>query len=162
MKRILVVHGPNLALLGEREPAIYGRRTLAEIDAELTREAAVLGVAVATFQSNHEGAILDRLQQARTDADGVVVNPGGLTHTSVCLRDAIAAIRLPVIEVHLSNTFAREPFRQTDLVAPVCCGVVLGLGPLGYLVALRALANILASGPGGAGEGSGETDHAGR
>jgi 3-dehydroquinate dehydratase II len=162
MKRILVMHGPNLALLGEREPEIYGRETLAQLNARLAEEATGLGVALATFQSNHEGELIDRLHQARGDADGIILNPGGLTHTSVSLRDAVAAVSLPIIEVHLSNTFAREPFRQVDLVAPVCRGVILGLGPLGYLAALRTLATILDTVPGGVDVGSGETGHAGR
>jgi 3-dehydroquinate dehydratase-2 len=162
MKRILVLHGPNLDLLGEREPEIYGQETLAELDVRLAGEAASLGLAFSTFQSNHEGALVDRLHRARDEADGIVLNPGGLTHTSVSLRDAVAALSLPVIEVHLSNTYAREPFRQVDLVAPVCRGVILGLGSLGYLAALRALATILGAGPDGVGKGTGETGHAGR
>jgi 3-dehydroquinate dehydratase-2 len=162
MKRILVMHGPNLDLVGEREPEIYGRETLAELDARLAEEAGRLGMAISTFQSNHEGALIDRLHRARGEADGIVLNPGGLTHTSVSLRDAVAATSLPVIEVHLSNIFARESFRQVDLVAPVCRGVILGLGSLGYLAALRSLATILGAGPGGVGEGNGETGHAGR
>ena len=119
-------------------------------------------MAVSSFQSNHEGALIDRLHRASGEADGIVLNPGGLTHTSVSLRDAVAATSLPVIEVHLSNIFARESFRQVDLVAPVCRGVVLGLGSLGYLAALRSLATILGAGPSGVGEGTGETGHAGR
>lgn len=162
MKRILVVHGPNLDLLGEREPAVYGRETLPELEARLAGEAGRLGVALDTFQSNHEGAIIDRLHGARDGADGVILNPGGLTHTSVSLRDAVAALSLPVIEVHLSNIFAREPFRQVDLVAPVCRGVIIGLGPLGYVAALHTMAALLGVGPVGAGEGTGETGNAGR
>ena len=162
MKRILVLHGPNLDLLGEREPEIYGRETLAELEARLAGEAGSLGLAISCFQSNHEGALVDRLHRARDEADGVILNPGGLSHTSVSLRDAVAALSLPVIEVHLSNTFAREPFRQVDLVAPVCRGVIIGLGPLGYLAALRTLAIILSADPNGGGEDTGETDHASR
>ena len=162
MKRILVMHGPNLDLLGERELEIYGRETLAELDASLAEEAARLGMTVATFQSNHEGALLDRLHSSRGEVDGIILNPGGLTHTSVSLRDAVAAACVPVIEVHLSNIFAREPFRQADLVAPVCRGVILGLGSLSYVAALRSLATILGAGPGGGREGTGETGHAGR
>ena len=162
MKRILVLHGPNLDLLGEREPEIYGRETLAELEARLAGEAGSLGLAISSFQSNHEGALVDRLHRARDEADGVILNPGGLSHTSVSLRDAVAALSLPVIEVHLSNTFAREPFRQVDLVAPVCRGVIIGLGPLGYLAALRTLAIILSADPNGVGEGTGETGHASR
>jgi 3-dehydroquinate dehydratase II len=162
MKRILVMHGPNLDLLGEREPEIYGRETLAALDARLIREAGSLGMTVSTFQSNHEGVLIDRLRDARGEVDGIILNPGGLSHTSVSLRDAVAAASVPVIEVHLSNTFAREPFRQPDLVAPVCRGVILGLGSLGYLAALRTIAMILGAGPVGVDEGSGEDGHAGR
>ena len=143
MKRILVLHGPNLNLLGVREPAVYGKETLAEIDARLVQEGARLGVTVDTFQSNHEGALIDRLHDARGKADGIVLNPGGLTHTSISLRDAVSAIESPVIEVHLSNTFAREPFRQDDRIAPVCRGVIVGLGSTGYVLALEALAGLV-------------------
>ncbi len=145
MKRLLVIHGPNLNLLGEREPHIYGATALVELDGLLRADAAELGCALETFQSNHEGAILDRLHAARQDAEGVLLNPGGLTHTSVSLRDAVAALAIPVIEVHLSNLHAREEFRRQDLIAPVCRGVVMGLGPLGYRIALRALAGLVAS-----------------
>jgi 3-dehydroquinate dehydratase II len=162
MKRVLVLHGPNLDLLGEREPEIYGRESLAGLDARLAGEAGRLGLAVSTFQSNHEGVLIERLHRSREEDDGIILNPGGLAHTSVCLRDAVAALTLPVIEVHLSNTFAREPFRQIDLLAGVCRGVILGLGPLGYLAALRALAIILGTDPDRVNEGSGETGHAGR
>jgi 3-dehydroquinate dehydratase-2 len=137
--RILVLHGPNLNLLGEREPEIYGRQTLAELDGELEAEGRSLGVEVDCFQSNHEGEVLDRLQRIPEDCVGVVLNPGGWTHTSVALRDAVATVGVPVIEVHLSNTFARESFRKTDLIAPVCTGTILGLGVDGYLAALRVL-----------------------
>lgn len=142
MKKILVLHGPNLNLLGVREPAVYGRETLAEIDARLVQDGARLGLVVETFQSNHEGELIDRLHGARGQQDGVVLNPGGLTHTSVSLRDAVAAIELPVIEVHLSNTHAREPFRTEDRIAPVCRGVIVGLGSIGYVLALEALAKL--------------------
>ncbi len=162
MKRVLVVHGPNLNLLGEREPGIYGRDSLAELDARLASEARELGLDLSTFQSNHEGRLLDRIHRAREDADGLILNPGGLAHTSVCLRDAVSALSLPVVEVHLSNPFAREPFRHVDLVAPVCRGLVVGLGVLGYLAALRALAAILIPGTDAVDEGSGEIRHAGR
>ena len=137
--RILVMHGPNLNLLGEREPDIYGRQTLAELDAEIVATGTGLGAVVECFQSNHEGEVLDRLQQIPEDCRGVILNPGGWTHTSVALRDAVAAVRVPVIEVHLSNTFARESFRKDDLIAPVCTGAILGLGTDGYLAALRVL-----------------------
>jgi 3-dehydroquinate dehydratase-2 len=141
--RILVLHGPNLNLLGKREPEIYGRQTLAEIDAELARDAKSLGVEVDCFQSNHEGELIDRIQQAMGVASGVLINPAGLTHTSVALRDALIATGLPIIEVHLSNVFAREPFRQHSYVSPIALGVLSGLGPKGYRFGLEALASHL-------------------
>jgi 3-dehydroquinate dehydratase-2 len=140
---ILVLHGPNLNLLGTREPHIYGQTTLREIDLDLAGRAAELGLAVETFQSNHEGALVDRVQQARETAAGIIVNAGGLTHTSVALRDAIAAVKLPTVEVHLSNLYAREEFRHRSLLAPICTGQIAGLGAMGYRLALEALARLL-------------------
>ena len=140
---ILVLNGPNLNLLGTREPHIYGKTTLREIDQELAAYGATLGLAVQTFQSNHEGALVDRVQLARTTASGLIVNAGGLTHTSVALRDAIAAIKLPTVEVHLSNLYAREEFRHHSFLAPVCTGQIAGLGAIGYRLALEALAQLL-------------------
>jgi 3-dehydroquinate dehydratase II len=146
---ILVLHGPNLNLLGTREPNIYGKTTLDEIDRDLTGTGASLGLAVETFQSNHEGALVDRVQQARGRAAGMIVNAGGLTHTSVSLRDAIAAVKLPTVEVHLSNLYAREEFRHRSMLAPVCTGQIAGLGAIGYRLALEALARLLREAPGG-------------
>ncbi len=143
---ILVLHGPNLNLLGTREPAVYGSTTLAEIDAALKAEGEKLGLTVRTFQSNHEGALIDALHDARSWASGVIINPGGYTHTSVALRDAIAAIGLPVVEVHLSNTEAREEFRHRSLIAPVCKGTIRGFGWRSYLLGLHALAGVLNAG----------------
>ena len=141
--RILVLHGPNLNLLGRREPEVYGRLTLAEVDAALRQRAARYGIAVDCFQSNHEGALIDRLHQAPGRYRGVILNPGGYAHTSVALRDAVAAVEglgVPVIEVHLSNVHAREPFRHRLLTAGACRGVISGLGVWSYLLALEALA----------------------
>lgn len=133
--RILVLHGPNLNLLGSREPEVYGSTTLAEIDAMVAREA--YGHEIVTFQSNHEGELIDKLQEG--GVDGVLLNPGGFTHTSVALRDAISALDVPVIEVHLSNIYAREEFRQRSLISGVCKGVVSGFGAQSYLLGLQAL-----------------------
>ena len=141
--RILVIHGPNLNLLGRREPEIYGRTTLEEINRSLTELGARLGVGVETYQSNHEGAIVDRIQQAAGGCDGLIINAAAFTHTSVAIRDALAVLEAPVIEVHLSNIHRREPFRHTSMLAGVVTGQIIGLGPAGYLLALRALAQMV-------------------
>jgi len=137
--RILVLHGPNLNLLGAREPEIYGAATLSEIDAALTTRGQQLGVELATLQSNSEGALVDAIQGAQGSADGIVINPAGYSHTSVAIRDALMAVALPAVEVHLSNPAAREEFRHVDLVAGACLGVVAGFGRDGYLIALDQL-----------------------
>ena len=140
----LVLHGPNLNLLGSREPAIYGTMTLLEIDRMLERFASELGIAIDCRQTNHEGALVDWIHEAPTrGVSGILLNPGGLAHTSVVLRDAIAAVGLPVVEVHLSNVHAREEFRQRLLVAPVAAGVISGFGVESYLLGLRALSTLV-------------------
>jgi 3-dehydroquinate dehydratase II len=137
--KILVLHGPNLNLLGAREPEIYGSMTLGEIDAKLVELGKALGADVKCLQSNHEGGLIDALHDARTWANGVVFNPGGYTHTSVALRDAITAIGIPVVEVHLSNVYAREEFRHHSMISAVCKGKVIGFGWKSYALGLRGL-----------------------
>jgi 3-dehydroquinate dehydratase-2 len=133
------VHGPNLNLLGKREPEIYGTQTLADIDADLAALAKDLGVEVESVQSNHEGELIDRIQEAIGHADGILINPGGFTHSSIALRDALVATDLPVVEIHLSNVYARESFRQLSYVSPIAVGVISGLGAQGYQLGLEAL-----------------------
>jgi len=140
MHRVLVLHGPNLNLLGDREPGIYGRATLETIDQRLVALGTELGCRVETLQSNHEGVLIDALHGARDRCDGVILNPGGLTHTSVALRDAVLAAGVPVVEVHVSNPHAREPFRNVSLTAGAAAGVVQGFGGESYALALRGLA----------------------
>lgn len=143
--RVAVVHGPNLRLLGRREPEIYGATTLNEVDARLTELAAELQVELETFQSNHEGEILDHIEEVSGRVDGLLVNAAGLTHTSVGLRDALVGVGLPFVEVHISNTAARETFRTRSLLAPVATGVVFGFGAGSYLLGLRGLVDWLAN-----------------
>ena len=141
--RVAVIHGPNLRLLGRREPEVYGKDTLADVDERLRALAAELEVEIETFQSNHEGEILDFLEVAAQRVDGFLINPGGLTHTSVALRDGLTGVARPFVEVHLSNPAAREPFRHHSFLSPVARGVVYGFGVGSYLLGLRGLVTAL-------------------
>ena len=142
---ILVLNGPNLNLLGLRQPEIYGRETLADVEAALARLAAELGVAVACHQSNHEGQLVDWIQEARKDAAGIIINPGAYSHTSVAILDALNAFEGPVLEVHISNIHKREAFRHHSFVSSRADGVIAGFGTEGYLLALRRMAGLLRS-----------------
>lgn len=146
--KVMVIHGPNLNLLGVREPGIYGRVTLEETDERIRELARDLGVEVAIVQHNSEGAMIDAIQRAGAEADGIVINPAGYTHTSVALADALRAAALPAIEVHLSNIQAREPWRHESITAAACRGVISGLGTDSYLLALRGLCALLEAGQG--------------
>lgn len=141
--KILILHGPNLNLLGRREPEIYGSLSLLDIDTKLVELAAGQHVELVCKQSNHEGELIDMLQEARTWADGVIFNPGAYTHTSIALRDAISAIGIPVIEVHLSNVYAREEFRHVSMISAVCQGKITGFGWRSYVLGLRAMIEML-------------------
>ncbi|GIV05230.1 MAG: 3-dehydroquinate dehydratase [Fimbriimonadales bacterium] len=149
MWHVLLLNGPNLNLLGTREPDIYGRETLDHIVQRTCDYARSQGIELRHVQSNHEGALIDALHEARAWADGVIINAGAYTHTSIALRDAISAIQLPTIEVHLSNIYAREPFRHISLIAPVCVGCISGFGAESYLLAIHAMSLILAKQAGG-------------
>lgn len=143
--KIAVIHGPNLRLLGRREPEVYGTDTLDDINAALSRVAAELGAELEFFQSNHEGEILDYVDDTSTRVDGYLINPGAFTHTSVALRDALTGVDRPFVEVHLSNTAGREPFRRSSYLSDVAAGVVFGFGPDSYLLGLRGLVGALNS-----------------
>ncbi len=137
--KIIVINGPNLNMLGIREPEKYGSTTLMEIEKELYAYSFELGIDIETFQSNSEGAIIDKIQQALNNVDGILINPGGYTHTSIAIRDAISSVNLPCVEVHMTNIHAREEFRQKSLLAPVCIGQITGFGKNSYKLGLKAL-----------------------
>lgn len=137
--QILVLHGPNLNMLGQREPHIYGSTTLAQINAALQEQASARGSSAVCFQSNHEGALIDRVQADAAQSAGIIINPGALTHYGLSLRDALATLSIPIIEVHISNVYTREPFRHTSVIAPVATGQIAGLGWRGYMLALHWL-----------------------
>lgn len=141
-KRILVIHGPNLNLLGEREPGVYGTSGIDELNNNIIDRAKSLGMECEIFQSNHEGAIIDRLHSARMTFDGVIINAGAYTHYSYAIRDAISAIKIPVIEVHISNIDARDAFRANSVIAPVCKGSICGFGFMSYYLAVQALSEM--------------------
>lgn len=141
--KVLVLHGPNLNLTGFREPDVYGKKSIEEIDASIMEAAPKLGADVRILQSNSEGMLIDTIQEHRKWADAIVINPGGLTHYSIALRDALVSIRLPVVEVHLSNVHAREEFRRVSVIAPITLGQIVGFGGEGYLLAIQAIKQML-------------------
>ncbi len=143
MWRVLVLNGPNLNLLGEREPHLYGTATLEQIVDQLRQHAATLQMEIEHVQSNHEGVLIDALHQARERVHGVIINAGALTHTSYALRDAIASVQIPTVEVHLTNIYAREEFRRHSVIAPACVGQISGFGARSYILALEALHSLL-------------------
>jgi len=137
MKKILIINGPNLNLLGTREPEIYGKTTLKDIESQLREKSVQLNVEIECFQSNHEGEIVDKIHSAKNNFDAIIINPAAYTHTSVAIRDAFASVNIPAIEVHISNVYSREEFRHNSLIAPVVVGQIAGLGIEGYLLALE-------------------------
>jgi len=142
-KKILVIHGPNLNMLGKREPHIYGHQSLGEINRRLSEQGKKLGMEVECFQSNHEGQIVDRIQQAMGNCRGIIINPAAYTHTSIAIRDALAMLAIPIIEIHLSNIHQREAFRHHSTIADIVTGRIAGFGPHGYLMALDGLAGMI-------------------
>ena len=143
MRKVLVIHGPNLNMLGKREPAIYGKTTLDEINKNLEKLGKKLGIAVATFQSNHEGAIVEKIQETMGGYQGLIINPAAHTHTSIAIRDALLLLDAPIIEIHLSNIYKREPFRHMSMIADIATAQISGLGILGYSLALEAIATMI-------------------
>jgi len=144
-RQVLIIHGPNLNMLGKREPEIYGKTTLDEINSMLEEHGKRLGIAVETFQSNHEGAIVDKIQEAATAQKGIIINPAAYTHTSVAIRDALLVLDIPVIEIHISNIYKREPFRHKSMISDVATAQIVGVGVKGYSMALEALAGMIQS-----------------
>ena len=142
-RNVLVIHGPNLNMLGTREPDIYGHQTLEEINVALTAQADRLGLHIETFQSNHEGDMVDKIQQAHDSFHGIIINPAAYTHTSIAIRDALSQLNIPVVEVHLSNIYKRESFRRTSMISAVVTAQISGFGSQGYLLALDGLARVL-------------------
>ncbi len=140
--KVLILHGPNLNMTGFREPDVYGKKPLEEIDAEIKAAADKMGIEVRILQSNSEGTLIDTIQEHRRWADAIVINPGGLTHYSIALRDSLVSVRLPIVEVHLSNVHAREEFRRHSVIAPITLGQVVGFGGFGYVMALEAVQNV--------------------
>jgi len=143
--QVLIIHGPNLNMLGKREPEIYGKTTLDEINSMLEEHGKRLGIAVETFQSNHEGAIVDKIQEAATAQKGIIINPAAYTHSSIAIRDALLLLDIPVIEIHISNIYKREPFRHKSLISDVATAQIVGFGVKGYSIALEALAGMIQS-----------------
>lgn len=143
MKKILIINGPNLNMLGVREPGIYGSATIKDVEESLLRLSEELGVEVVFFQSNHEGGIIARIHQAFGNCDGLVINPGAFTHYSYAIRDAIDSVKIPTVEIHISNVHAREEFRHHSVIAPIAVGQIMGFGIYGYQLALRAIVNHL-------------------
>lgn len=143
MKKVLIIHGPNVNMLGVRETSIYGKETFQSVNEQLARKAHQLGLYLEVFQSNHEGEIIDSIQQAANDFDGIVINAGALAHYSYALRDAIASIKVPCIEVHTSNIYNREEFRANSVLSPVCAGQITGFGKYSYVLGLHAIREIM-------------------
>ncbi len=141
--KILVIHGPNLNMLGTREPDVYGNQTLEEIDTALRAQADSLEIQIETFQSNHEGDIVDKIQQAHDSFDGIIINPAAYTHTSIAIRDALSLLNIPVVEIHISNIYRREPFRHTSMMSAIVTAQISGFGPHGYMLALEGLVQLL-------------------